>query len=57
MMNSPRSFPLSFSIVIGVIVLLIVALGATGYALYQEKQKPSGVEISIGKGGLKIEEK
>lgn len=56
-MNSPRSFPLSFSIVIGVIALLIVALGATGYALYQEKQKPSGVEISIGKGGLKIEEK
>jgi hypothetical protein len=28
-----------------------------GYALYQEKKQPEGVEISVGKNGLSIKEK
>ncbi|MEN5083271.1 hypothetical protein ABE438_12365 [Bosea sp. TWI1241] len=36
---------------------LVVGLAATGYALYQEKKQPDGVEISVGKGGLSIKEK
>ena len=28
-----------------------------GYQLYQERQKSSGVEINIGKGGISIEKK
>jgi hypothetical protein len=37
--------------------LLVAGLGATSYALYQEKKQPEGVEISVGKNGLSIKEK
>lgn len=37
--------------------LLVAGLAATGYALYQEKKQPEGVEISVGKNGLSIREK
>lgn len=37
--------------------LLVAGLAATGYALYQEKKQPEGVEISVGKNGLSIKEK
>ena len=36
---------------------LIVGVGVLGYALYQEKKEPSGVQINLGPGGLKIEKK
>jgi hypothetical protein len=36
---------------------LIVGLAVTGYALYQEKKQPDGVEISVGRNGLSIKEK
>ena len=36
---------------------LIVGVGVLGYALYQEKKQPSGVQINLGPGGLKIEQK
>jgi hypothetical protein len=37
----------------------VLAVGAAvlGYQLYQERQKTSGVEISVGKSGLTIEKK
>lgn len=37
--------------------LLVLGLGAVGYALYQEKKQPEGVEISVGENGLSIKEK
>lgn len=36
---------------------LVVIVAVVGYQLYKERQKPSGIEISIGKGGVSIEEK
>lgn len=36
---------------------LVVGLSVTGYSLYQEKKKPQGVEISVGRNGLSIKEK
>ena len=36
---------------------LIVGVGVLSYALYQEKKEPSGVQINLGPGGLKIEQK
>lgn len=39
------------------VILLVAALAVTGYALYEEKKQPQGVEISIGKDGLSIKEK
>jgi hypothetical protein len=36
---------------------LIVGVGVLGYALYEEKKQPSGVQINLGPGGLKIEQK
>jgi len=41
-------------IVIGV---LVVATVVFGYQLYQERQKTTGVEISIGDRGISIEKK
>jgi hypothetical protein len=42
------------TLVIGVLAIAIVVLG---YQLYQERQKKSGVEISIGDRGISIEKK
>jgi hypothetical protein len=39
------------------VALLVVGLAVTGYALYEEKKQPDGVEISVGKDGLSIKEK
>lgn len=36
--------------------LLITSL-VFAYQLYQERQKPTGIEISVGKGGISIEQK
>ena len=41
-------------LVIGVLVVGTVVLG---YQLYQERQKTSGIEISVGKNGMSIEKK
>jgi hypothetical protein len=40
-----------------VIAVLAVGAAVLGYQLYQERQKTSGVEISVGNSGLKIEKK
>jgi hypothetical protein len=40
-----------------VIGALLVGVGVLGYALYEEKKQPSGVQINLGPGGLKIEKK
>jgi predicted negative regulator of RcsB-dependent stress response len=40
-----------------VIGVLAVAAVVPGYQLYQERQKPMGVEISIGDHGISIEKK
>jgi hypothetical protein len=41
----------------GIICALAITAGVLGYKYYKEQQKPSGVEISIGKRGVTIEEK
>ena len=40
-------------------VIAVLAVGAVvlGYQLYQDRQKTSGVEISVGNSGLTIEKK
>ena len=40
-----------------VIAVLAVGAAVLGYQLYHERQKTSGVEISVGNSGLKIEKK
>jgi predicted negative regulator of RcsB-dependent stress response len=40
-----------------VIGVLAIAAVAFGYQLYQERQKTTGIEISVGKGGIAIEKK
>jgi uncharacterized iron-regulated membrane protein len=47
----------SRNLLVALVVLLLVGLAVTGYALYQEKKQPDGVQISIGKDGLSIKEK
>ena len=41
------------------LVIGVLAVGAAifGYQLYQERQKTTGIEISVGKGGISIEKK
>ncbi|MBX9710363.1 MAG: hypothetical protein K2X60_04955 [Xanthobacteraceae bacterium] len=36
---------------------LIVAVAVLGYNLYQEKKEPKGLQINLGPGGLKIQDK
>lgn len=40
-----------------IIGALIVATGVLGYNLYQEKKEPEGLQINVGKDGLKIQNK
>jgi hypothetical protein len=40
-----------------VIGVLAVATVVFGYQLYQERQKTTGIEINVGKGGISIEKK
>ena len=40
-----------------VIAVLAVAAAALGHHLYQQRQKTTGVEISIGDRGISIEKK
>jgi hypothetical protein len=47
----------SRNLLVALVVVLVAGLAATGYALYQEKKQPEGVEISVGKNGLSIKEK
>jgi len=47
----------SRQLLVALVFALVVGLAATGYALYQEKKQPEGVEISVGKNGLSIKEK
>ena len=41
-------------VVIGVLAIAAVVFG---YRLYQERQKTTGIEISVGKGSISIEKK
>ena len=36
---------------------LVVVAVVFGYQLYQERQKTTGIEISVGKSGVSIEKK
>jgi energy-converting hydrogenase Eha subunit E len=36
---------------------LIVVIGVLGYVLYDAKKEPTGVQINVGKDGIKIEQK
>ncbi|WP_164488354.1 hypothetical protein [Pseudolabrys sp. Root1462] len=39
------------------IAALVVVAGVVSYQLYQERQKTTGIEINVGKGGISIEKK
>ncbi len=41
-------------LVIGILAVVVVV---GGYQLYQERQKTSGVDISVGNGGVSIQTK
>lgn len=40
-----------------IIGVLAVGAGIFAYQLYQERQKTSGIEINVGKGGISVEKK
>jgi predicted negative regulator of RcsB-dependent stress response len=40
-----------------IIGVLAVATAVFGYQLYQERQKTTGIEISVGERGISIEKK
>jgi hypothetical protein len=46
---------ISRNILFAIVSVLTVAVGVLGYSLYQERNKPEGVSINVGPGGLKIE--
>jgi predicted negative regulator of RcsB-dependent stress response len=48
---------MSRNVLYAAIGLLAIAAGVFGYQLYQERQRTTGVEISIGERGISIEKK
>ena len=40
-----------------IIGALVVGISVLGYNLYQEKNEPQGLQINVGKEGLKIQNK
>ena len=40
-----------------VVGALVVVVAVLGYQLYEDKQKPEGVNINLGPGGLSIQKK
>ena len=49
--------PLNRNALMLVLGALIIAVGVLGYMLYQAKKEPTGVQINVGKDGIKIEQK
>ncbi|HTS41485.1 MAG TPA: hypothetical protein VMH84_13210 [Xanthobacteraceae bacterium] len=41
-------------VIIGALVVVVAVLG---YMLYDVKKEPTGVQINVGPGGVKIEQK
>lgn len=41
-------------LIIGALIVAVIGLGAY---VYHEKQKPEGVELTIGKNGVSVEQK
>jgi hypothetical protein len=37
--------------------VFVVATLVIGYLLYQERQKTTGIDINVGKGGISVETK
>jgi hypothetical protein len=48
---------MSRSVLYAAIGVLAIAAGVFGYQLYEERQRTTGVEISIGERGISIEKK
>ena len=40
-----------------VIGALVVVVAVVGYLLYQDRQKTTGIQINVGKGGISIEKR
>ena len=55
--NNGETMTMNRNILFLLIGALLVGVGVLGYALYQEKKQPSGVQINLGPGGVKIEKK
>lgn len=45
------------NILFAIVGALIVVVAVLGYNLYQAKKQPDGLQINVGPGGLKIENK
>jgi hypothetical protein len=54
---SANTMPLNRNTLILIVGALIVVVGVLGYMLYDAKKEPTGVQINVGPGGIKIEQK
>lgn len=45
------------SLLFALIGALVIVSAGLGYALYQERQKTSGIEITVGPKGIAVEKK
>lgn len=45
------------NILYAIVGALIVVVAVLGYNLYQAKKQPEGLQINVGPGGVKIENK
>ena len=48
---------MSRQVLLGLVVVLVAAVGVLAWELREERKQPDGVEISIGRQGLSVKEK
>jgi hypothetical protein len=52
-----RDFPMNRNVLYGLVGALIVAVAVLGYKVYKDNQEPQGLQINLGPGGVKIQNK
>ena len=45
------------NVLYGLVGALIVAVAVLGYKVYKDNQEPKGLQINLGPGGVKIQNK
>jgi len=45
------------NVLYGLVGALIVAVAVLGYKVYKDNQEPQGLQINLGPGGVKIQNK
>jgi hypothetical protein len=55
--HRPQDFNMSRNVLYALVGALVVATAVLGYKVYQDNKEPQGLQINLGPGGVKIQNK